>query len=81
MGSALLLGDRSGRKEDYHVKRCKVFFPQKTIKLLHYLNVPMLTYLLLNYNVELILIYSGLYSTLIPIAGCPVKMQMSLLTP
>lgn len=38
----------------------------------------MLTCLLLNYSVELIMIYSGLCSPLIKIPGYPVKMQMFL---
>lgn len=54
-----------------------VFFFQ-TIKFLYYLNVPMITCLLLNYSVELIMIYSELCSSFIKIPGCPVKIQMFL---
>lgn len=64
------------RKKGCNVKNCDFF--SQTIKLLYYLNVPMLTCLLLNYNVELIMIYSGLCSSLIKIPGYPVKMQMFL---
>lgn len=59
------------------MSRTVIFSPQ-TIKRLYYLNVPMLTCLLLNYNVELIMIYSGLCSSLIKIPGYPVKMETCL---
>lgn len=64
-------------REKTVMSRTVIFFSQ-TIKLLYYLNVPMLTCLLLNYNVELIMTYSGLCSSLIKIPGYPVKMQMFL---
>lgn len=38
----------------------------------------MLTCLLLNYSVELMMIYSGLCSSFVKIPGYPVKMQMFL---
>lgn len=65
-------------REKAVMSRTVIFFFSQTIKLLYYLNVPMLTCLLLNYNVELIRIYSGLCSSLIKIPGHPVKMQMFL---
>ena len=67
-------GGGAGREKAV-MSRTVIFFSQ-TIKLLDYLNVPMLTCLLLNYNVELIRIYSGPCSSLIKIPGYPVKMQM-----
>lgn len=64
-----------GRKKTVMSKT--VIFLQ-IIKLLDYLTAPMLTSLLLNYNVELIMIYSRLCSSFMKIPGCPVKMQMFL---
>lgn len=67
-------------KEKAVMTRTVISPPQKkkTIKLLYYPHAPMLTCLLLNYNVELRVIYSGLCSSLLRIPGYPVKMQMFL---
>lgn len=69
---ALLTGGGMGREKAV-MSRTVIFFffLSQTIKLLYYLNVPMLTCLLLNDNVELIMIYSGLCSSFIKIPGYP----------
>ena len=68
---ALLTGGGMGREKAVMSRTVIFFFLSQTIKLLYYLNVPMLTCLLLNDNVELIMIYSGLCSSFIKIPGYP----------
>lgn len=56
----------------------KIVISLQTIKFLYYRIAPTLTCLLLNYNVELIMIYSELCSSFSKTPGSPVRMQMFL---